>query len=290
MKLLAAVVLGCALAAGATAQQPRLANARLETRSAAAGLERALSAIEREQKGAAWVGYAVPVIPGEHDLCCFNSYADYRHDSRCCGGCRLEERGSMVMGQVSDCGRLEAAPEFFALLRIEQGRVEKVRAFSANCALDAGGLPLYWLTDVRPAESVALLASLVESGRGDLSGQAIAALAMHADPDAQAALIRVARGHGNTAVRGEALFWLAQKAGDKVAGVISEAIERDPDTELKKKAVFALSEMPDDQGVPLLIGLVQNNRNPVVRKEAMFWLGQSDDPRAMQFIISILER
>jgi len=231
----------------------------------------------------------VPVIPGEHDMCCFDSYRDSR--SGCCGGCRLEGNGGMVMGQVSECARLEPAKEFFVLLRLEQAKVQKVRAFSANCALDAGGLALYWLTDVKPAESVVLLASLLEGERRrDLAEEAMAALTMHADPGATDALIRVARQGPNTELRGEALFWLAQKAGDKVAGVITEAIERDPDTEIKKKAVFALSNLPDDQGVPLLIGLVKNNRNPVVRKEAMFWLGQSDDRRAREFIISILER
>ncbi|HUK87700.1 MAG TPA: HEAT repeat domain-containing protein [Terriglobales bacterium] len=291
MKLLTAILLISALVAGAQAQQPRLKNGRVETRSAAAGLEKELAAIEREQKGATWAGYAVPVIAGRHDMCCFDSYHDYRRDPQCCGGCRLEGNGGMVMGQVSACDHLEPSQEFFVLLRLEQGKVQKVRAFSANCALDAGGLALYWLTDVRPAESVALLASLLEGERRrDLAEEAMAALAMHADPGATEALIRVARQGPGTELRGQALFWLAQKAGNKVAGVITEAIERDPDTELKKKAVFALSNMPNNQGVPLLIGLVKNNRNPVVRKEAMFWLGQSDDPRAMEFIISILER
>lgn len=291
MKLLTAILLISALVAGAQAQQAPLKNARVETRSAAAGLEKELAAIEREQKGATWAGYAVPVIAGRHDMCCFDSYSDYTRDSRCCGGCRLEGNGGMSMGQISACDRLEPAQEFFVLLRLADGQVEKVRTFSANCALDGGGLTVYWLTDVKPGESVALLASLTEDGRsGRLAEQAMTALAMQADPGAQAALIRLARSHSSTELRGQALFWLAQQAGDKVAGVITEAIERDPDTELKKKAVFALSEMPPDQGVPLLIGLVKNNRNPVVRKEAMFWLGQSDDPRAMDFILSILER
>ena len=33
----------------------------------------------------------------------------------------------------------------------------KIRAYGSDCPLDAGGLPLHWLTDVKPAQSVALL-------------------------------------------------------------------------------------------------------------------------------------
>jgi HEAT repeat protein len=281
------ILLAVLLTAGccAATDQPALLNARLETRSAVAGLEKALGAIERSQTGAAWVGYAVPVIPGEHDMCCLNSYGDYRHSPNCCGGCRLEGQNQRTfMGTTSECQRLEPSGEFFVFLRVEQGRVGKVRAFSANCELDAGGVTLYWLTDVRPAESVALLMSLAEEN----AGQAIATLAMHADPSATPALIQLARSGRNAGVRSDALFWLAQKAGDRVAGVITEAIERDPDTDVKKKAVFAVSQMPESEGVPVLIQVVKNNRNPAVRKEAMFWLGQSQDPRALDFIASIL--
>jgi hypothetical protein len=292
MKLLTAILLTTILAAVAlsaaacaAADQPALLNARVETRSAAAGLEKTLEPIERGQAGTAWVGYAVPVIPGEHDMCCLNSPGDYRHSPNCCGGCRLEGQNQRTfMGTNSDCARLEPSREFFVFLRVEQGQVEKVRAFSANCEIDAAGVTLYWLTDVKPAESVALLASLAE----EHSGQAVAALAMHADPSATDALARLARSGRSPKVRSDALFWLAQKAGDKVAGVITEAIERDPDTQVKKKAVFAVSQMPDGEGVPVLIQVVKNNRNPVVRKEAMFWLGQSHDPRALDFIASIL--
>ncbi|HYX69281.1 MAG TPA: hypothetical protein VE825_09115, partial [Terriglobales bacterium] len=147
--ILAAVALLTAICAAA--DQPALINARVETRSAAGGLEKALNAIEREQKGAAWVGYAAPVIPGEHDMCCLNSFDDYGHSPNCCGGCRLEGQNQRTfMGTSSDCARLEPSGEFFVFLRVEQGRVEKVRAFSANCEIDAAGVTLYWLTDVKP--------------------------------------------------------------------------------------------------------------------------------------------
>jgi len=152
-----------------------------------------------------------------------------------------------------------------------------------------------WLTDVKPAESVRLLRSLVASGGSEERGgrrveePALAALAFHADPSALEALIGLARQDASGHVRGQALFWLAQRAGSKVAGVITRAIEDDPETEVKKRAVFALSQLPHDEGVPLLIDTARKNRNPAVRKQAMFWLGQSNDPRALAFFEEVLK-
>ena len=291
----AAAGAGSALAAPADAP-PRLVNARLETRSAAAGLEPALRSAVAAARDPAWIGYAVPG-EGRHQMCCWESAESV---GRGCPGCRLEDgRGSFTVrgdGERRPEGpvALEADETVVVLVRAEGGQVGRIRAFSAGCALDAGGLPFVWLTGVRPAESVQLLRSFVASGSpGGRSGEhdegALAALAFHADPSALAALMALARRDASAHVRGQALFWLAQKAGARVAGVISRAIEDDPETEVKKRAVFALSQLPRDEGVPLLIDAARRNRNPVVRKQAVFWLGQSQDPRALAFFEEILK-
>jgi HEAT repeat protein len=177
------------------------------------------------------------------------------------------------------------------LLRGERGSVGRIRFFSSDCPVDAGGLPVTLLTDVAPGESVRLLAGYAESdeeaGRGVRDG-ALAAIAFHADPAADTWLLAAARRSASSHVRGQALFWLAHKAGRKAAGAITAAIEDDPDTGVKEKAVFALSQLPKDQGVPLLIDVARTNRNRQVREKAMFWLGQSNDPRALDFIEAVL--
>ena len=43
----------------------------------------------------------------------------------------------------------------------------KIRVVSEDCTIDAGGLPLVWLTDVKPAESVAMLTTYVRDGNLD---------------------------------------------------------------------------------------------------------------------------
>jgi hypothetical protein len=296
--LAGAVAASCvALALAATAEvPPHLANARVETRSAAGGLEPAFRAAVAAARAPAWIGYEVPT-EGRRQMCCWDSTDSAGLG---CPGCRLEGHGSFRVGGDRDHASdrtlsLEGDDTILVLFRAEQGRLERLRAYSAGCALDAGGLPVVWLTDVRPAESVKLLRSLVASGASEEKGgrrveePALAALAFHADPSALEALIGLARQDASGHVRGQALFWLAQRAGSKVAGVITRAIEDDPETDVKRKAVFALSQLPHDEGVPLLIDTARKNRNPAVRKQAMFWLGQSNDPRALAFFEEVLK-
>jgi HEAT repeat protein len=295
--LAAAVAVSCvALAVAGTADVPaHLANARVETRSAAGGLEPAFRSAVAAARAPAWIGYAVPTA-GHHQMCCWESTDSVGLG---CSGCRLEGHGSFTVSGDADhrsdrTVSLEGGDTMLVLFRAEQGRLERLRTYSAGCALDAGGLPVVWLTDVRPAESVKLLRSLVASGgleekAGRVGEPALAALAFHADPSALEALMGLARQDASGHVRGQALFWLAQRAGSKVAGVITRAIEDDPETDVKRKAVFALSQLPREEGVPLLIDTARKNRNPAVRKQAMFWLGQSNDPRALAFFEEVLK-
>jgi HEAT repeat protein len=153
-------------------------------------------------------------------------------------------------------------------------------------------MPVYWLQDVRAADSVSLLASLIDAeptSKSRVTNAALMAISQHAEPSAPRVIERLARAHAAPVVRGEALFWLAQMAGEKVAGTITAAIENDPDTDVKRRAVFALSQLPKSEGVPLLIDVARRNANPAVRKQAMFWLGQSKDPRAIEFFAEILK-
>jgi len=291
---IAASCVGAAFAATTDAPS-RLVNARVETRSAAGGLEPAFRAAVAAARAPAWIGYAVPT-EGRHQMCCWDSTDEVVLG---CPGCRLEGRGSFsVRGDRDRSDRtlsLEGDETILVLFRAEQGRLDRIRTYSSGCALDAGGLSVVWLTDVKPAESVRLLRSLVASGGSEERGgrrveePAVAALAARADPCALAALVGLARQDASGHVRGQALFWLAQRAGSKVAGVITRDIEDDPETEVKKRAVFALSQLPHDEGVPLLIDTARKNRNPAVRKQAMFWLGQSNDPRALAFFEEVLK-
>jgi hypothetical protein len=252
------------------AQQPAIANGAVTAQAAPAPFVQGFTTLVAGERGPLWIGYTVP--------------STRQHDSCCC-----DEMTTSHRTKVS----LEGATTLSVLFRVAEGRVERVRMFSRECELDAGGLPVRWLEQVRPADSIALLASLAGAGadrKDRVTGGALAAMAMHAEPAAGDALIRLARAHASTKVRGDALFWLAQRAGQQAVATLTKAVEEDPDTEVKRRAVFALSQLPGDEGVPLLIKVARTNPNPAVKKQAMFWLGQSKDPRAIDFFAEVLAR
>lgn len=289
-------------------QQPRITNGQISTRPATAGLVRTFQATVAAQTDVAWIGYAVPVKDRDRVMCCWsigNSHIEgsvAASEMPCCGFCRIEpSAGSTARAatppaasvpHVQSPVKLEGSGRMMVLFRVADRQVERVRVFSEECELDAGGRPVHWLDGVQPGESIALLESLVGSvadRKSKMTNGALNALAEHDEPAAAAALERLARAHVSPGVRGDALFWLAQKAGRKAAAAITEAIEKDPETEVKRRAVFALSQLPRDEGVPLLIDIARKNPNPVVRKQAIFWLGQSKDPRAIDFFAEILK-
>lgn len=304
-----AVLTGCVMLAAVTAaQQPRIANARLTPQAAGTDLARTFGALVGSLAEPAWIGYTVPARDPRKTSCCWSSADGTSHFSGtmtsdsapCCGACRLEPAAggpgtAVATGAAPPTSapiKLEGSDRILVLVRVANGAIDRVRTFSEDCQLDAGGRQVHWLQDVGPADSVALLESLVreDSKRaGRVATSILQALSQHAEPSAPKAIERLARSHPAAGVRGDALFWLAQMAGEKVAGTITASIENDPDTEVKRRAVFALSQLPKDEGVPLLIDVARRNRNAVVRKQAMFWLGQSKDPRALEFFAEILK-
>jgi len=295
---LAAVALSClALAQPAPAQAPKILNGRLDTQAAGSNLATTFERLVSAQSEPAWIGYSVPT-PTDSGR------------QQCCDGTTWMSDGVVITnGRLATCGlepgdstvrtsqgqpaptqgpiHLEGPDTMLVLFRVEEKAVQRVRIFSPDCELDAGGRAVHWLDAVSPADSVRLLTSLV-AGPDRVRSGAMAALAMHREDVAVPALLGLARQDPAARVRGDALFWLAQTAGRKVAGDITAAIDNDPDTQVKERAVFALSQLPKDEGIPLLITVARTNRNPVVRKRAMFWLGQSKDRRALDFFAEIL--
>lgn len=251
--------------------RPRLSNGRIEAH-ATTNIARELRALAATLTEPTWVGYAQPMIDGDHHMC------DYWNDG-------------MRLSSSTDPIRLEAADFFFVLFRVENKAIISIRSFSANCPLDAGGKAVHWFNNVAVNDSVNFLKSFIgPNATRRVMDAATTAIALTEGQQPLNELIGLARDGATTNVKGSALFWLAQRAGQQAVGTINAAIENDPDTEVKKKAVFALSQLPKDQGVPLLIEQARNNRNAAVRKQAMFWLGQSKDPRALKFFEEILTR
>src|SRR5579859_931886 len=74
--------------AAAWAQQPtsaKVSNAKVETRATGGDLVRSFQGLVATTNDAAWAGYMVPIIEGQHNMCCWNCT-----NGNCCNGCTLE--------------------------------------------------------------------------------------------------------------------------------------------------------------------------------------------------------
>lgn len=288
---LGAFLLALSATAAASSQPDRLVNAKLEARSAAAGLARTVRAIAAGRKGAAWVAYGVPVL-GQHQMCCYGSVQDYKRFP-CGGRCFLEEgkRGSSFFNSTNgDCAGIDSEREFLVLFRVEGGEVNRIRALSRDCMLDAGGLSFIWVTDVKPEESVAFLSELVNDGGLESKKQkgfnepALAAIAFHDDPSADAALEAFTAPRQMLRVREQAAFWLGNARGERGYQVLRRLALEDSDERLRRHVTFALTQSEEPEALPTLILMAKKDPSHEVRGQALFWLAQTAGDKAAETI------
>ena len=294
------------LAAVLLAQQPRIANGRVAAQAAAA-LPGAFRTAVAGYADVGWIGYAVPVVEGERVMCCFNSGNTFVNGSvvmsdgvACCATCGLEPSlGGTSMStrpQAPQPGgpiKLEGADEMVVLFRVVNRQVERVRVFSEDCQLDAGGRDVTWFTAVRPAESIALLESLAtaQTDRRDrITDGAISAIALHEDAAADAALERLLAPAQPLAVRAKVPFWLGNTRGRRGLEVLQRVIRDDPSQEVKKKAAFGISQSREPKAVEILIDAARSNPDTAVRGESIFWLGQKAGSKAAAAITERIEQ
>jgi HEAT repeat protein len=301
----------CLLAAAcslpAAAQEPHVVNARMRTLSATAGLAGAFHSIESAETGPAWIGYAVPIVPGNHRMCCNGSISDFSEEG--CGRCRLEDRQGENGGRSLNPGdergvKLESPLSFLVLYRATAGKVLKIRTFSPECELDAGGLPLIWLTEVRPADSVAWLSSFVKDSEvgagtegdnegpgeeGRLSNSALTAIALHADASAERALEGFVAAGQPEPLREHAAFWLGAARGRQGYEALRRLLQDDPSEHFREKAVFALYVSKEPEAVDAIIGVAHHDPSAQVRGQALFWLAQKAGKKAAATITEAIE-
>jgi hypothetical protein len=274
------------------AQQPRVSNGQFVAHSAAAGLQSEFRPLVAGQAAPAWIGYAVPMIPGDHDMCCNGNSTGVN----CCGACRLEGKESAnVTSGDSPRIALEAGKSLLVLFRVEKGRVQKIRTFTEECQLDAGGFPFHWLTGVRPADSTSLLASMIHVTDADdkaatrLADAALAALAFHDDPSADSVFEQSTAANQPEAVRERASFWLGAARGRRGFDILRRMMTDDPSVRVREKVVFALSISKEPEAVTAMIDAAKNDKSDRVRGQALFWLGQKAGKKAISAIADAIE-
>jgi hypothetical protein len=267
------------------AQQPRVTDAKMRTLSAASGLEGEFHSLVQSGEAPMWIGYTVPVVPGDRTMCCCDS-GRYGQLQR---GCALEgDHGFNMNSNGSKQANLEGPQHLWVLLRVGGKKVGKIRTFSEDCELNAGGLPFIWLTDVKPEESTALLSTFVrltedEDHEGNkVSSGALAAIALTADPSADRALDGFIATGQPEHLRQDASFWMGEARGRHGFETLERLLKNDPDDRFREHAVFGLTVTREPEATSTLIDMAKHDRAARVRGQALFWLAQKAGERATQ--------
>ena len=274
------------LALPALAQQPHIENARMEPRPLSGSFDSTMRSIVAAQSTPAWIGYAEPIIPGDRQSCCWSD------NQR---GCFLEPRssGQTITDTAREPVKLEGPSHVVVLYRVENHQVGKIRSFTPDCELDAGGLPFIWLNGVSPAESIRYLESIAQgvaagAARDEIrrADNAVSAIALHADPAADQALDQLVAPTEPEQVRRQAIFWLGQARGRRGFETVSRVLREDPSDKIREHAIFALTQSKEPGALDAVVRAAHDDKSPHVRGQALFWLAQRAGQKIAQDAIS----
>jgi HEAT repeat protein len=296
---LGAAALGAVLGAGAptASAQGRVTNAKTETHAVAQSLDREVQSIAA-RGAAAWLAYRLPMVAGPRQMCCWDTIGD---GDACCGRCRLEGGGGISMNTGDQQSRngsrvvLEPATEFVVFVRVESGSVGRIRTFTPDCDIDGGGMPIVWLENVKPDDSVAWLTGLVTGApdtgeRHDhVAKPAMTAIALTNAPSADRALEDFVAPSRPEWLRGETAFWIGNSRGEPGARILARMMAQDPSDKVRDKVAFALSVNKTPAALATLVAAAKDDKSPRVRGQALFWLAQKAGQQAVATITGAID-
>jgi hypothetical protein len=303
--MIAAAALTTALTASTALaqQQPRITNGRVVPQPAGASLDATVRTLMAAQTEPGWIGYSVPVVSGDRIMCCSRGDGVWISDGVTfsngrisgCGleGDRTSSQNTTTTSTPAGPIHLEGPDQLIVLYRVEEKAVQKIRMFSPECELDAGGRTVQWLDAVKGSDSVALLSTFVardEQKRDRLTESAIAAIAMHKDDAADVALEKFASTSQPEFLRKKVAFWLGSTRGRRGYDAVVRMAKSDPSEDVRKGAMFALSQSREPDALSTLIQFARQDESSHVRGEALFWLSQKAGQRAAKEITAAIEQ
>jgi hypothetical protein len=266
---------------------PRFQNAHVEKRAVRGTLREEVRNWSNTTTAARWLGYSVVAVEGDRTVCCSN----WDGASHGCGVCQLERdhEGSQVNsnGDEKSTVRLEGSRRLTVLFRAENGKIEKIREFSAECVVDAGGKNVLWLEGAKDSESVEMLAGYVKSeksgGDGDesLGKSALTAIALHGDASAEKVLLSFVEPEQPEWFRRDAAFWLGAARGADGFHALQKMAHDDPSSRVREQVTFALSVSKEPGAVNEMIRMAHEDTSAQVRGQALFWLAQKAGKKAV---------
>lgn len=271
-------------------ETPRVVNAKLEVRSAGANLSATMKELVASAEGPMWIGYEVAAVPGEHGDCCGKYESETGRQSR--GVWHLEKENANGGGTIE--GRNNSQPEengvLWILYRADRKRIERIRVGSNGCQLDAGGLRLIWLKDAKSGESVAFLSESVlgqeKSGgeQNSIGEQALMAIALHTDGEADKALARFSAPEQPEKRRERASFWMGAARGAAGLTRLKIMAKTDPSSKVREQVSFGLFVSKEPGATEEIMRMAREDESPRVRGQALFWLAQKAGAKAEQTI------
>jgi hypothetical protein len=265
-----------AFAAALAAQQPKVSDTQFKSEPVEQNLAATVDRV-RHSSEQLWLGYEVPALAVAHLTTCSDWSDSSQSEDDCCGEYRLEDE----RGMHSSSG--QAAQSFYVLLRFDKGDPVKVRAVAAGCHLNAGGVNFDWITGVKPEESIAFLAGLV-NGAPDHSRTvegALLAISFHAAPEATRSLEQIASSSASEHTREQAAFWLGvQRGHDGFLALKSLENKSTDDARFREKLTFDFSQNSDPGAEEELLHMAKFDSESRVRGQALFWIAQKAGKRA----------
>jgi hypothetical protein len=265
-------------AAACLAQQPRVQNAQMDTRTASSPLEPQFRQLVQSQASPAWIAYTLPRTPRQNG-------GDWDYS----WGCSLEGNYNGVVLRDKDTPlQLEGPTSMYVLFRVDDHKVQRLRTLGPDCLLDAGGLPFISINNVKPADSVALMESLLKDT--EPIGNLIYTIAYTRDPAADAALERLSAPTQTEKVRRSVANYLADIRGRNGYNALARMLRDDPSDSVRMQVVSALAHNKEPDAIPAVIQAAKADKSEKVRKRAIQALTQSKDPRATRFFEDVLAK
>ncbi len=298
MKSMATLLL-LGLAATASAQQPPIQNGKVETRKPAA-LDREIATLAATATTTpVWVGWRVPIVDGERGGC--STWVDDNYyfrgqilDNSPIGTTMSTARPAATTTPATGIS-LEGGTGLVMMLRLIDGRAERMHTLSDDCPIDAGGRPVYWL-DVTPAESLRVLDGytrddaferLSMNARRNLTLRAIDAIGFHRDAGADAILDRMATGT-NSELRQRAISILGSRRGAHGFSMLQKLLQGERQSNARVELVTAIGQTRETGTVGALRGLLKDP-DPKVRSAAVYYFAIRGQQAVVPEVTAILD-
>ncbi len=288
------VALGAIVPLGAQTPLPQVQNGRVETK-AATSIDREIAAVGTNADPV-WLAWRVPMVDGEHNMCStwFSDRSGY-------------VRGDVLERSDNDSSAPKIAPPtgpvsleggtgLVVLVRIVDGKIERLRSLSDDCPMDAGGRTFTWLTGITSTESLRFLDAFSRRDNVSLQQQrafgdsASAAIALHRDPAADTILDRIATSDANSDNRRRAATWLAQYRGAHGLATLRTLIASEKDPSTRQSFVTSLGQTRQPATAEALLSLAQSDPDPKIRAEAIYWYPQRAGSSSINAVMAVVDK